>query len=754
MEFLQLVRARGRRWYVSHEHRYAACRLLTLSAAPGTDARAGRGPASSCRLLAPFDEILPARTVSRSRRVCLRRWRRACRALIASSAGQGALVTAAGARFDVLPYQLQPAMALLRGEATRILLADEVGLGKTVQAGLVVAELIARGRAERVLVLTPAGLRDQWAGELAVRFGLQAVVADAVGMRQLARTLPLDVNAWTTTPVAIASIDYVKRPEVLPAVASCRWDILAIDEAHAAVGDSERHEAVRQLAARASHVLLLTATPHGGDDHAYEALCGVGAGPGDRLLVFRRTRQHIHGGPRRRTRMLRVRVSRDERIMLDALSAYHDAVRREHGSRALELSVLDKRAFSSAWSLAESVDRRQRQLEGLTSDNEDARQLTLPLDVDGESSGDDAAPEWPPDLELSDVALEQHLLADLSKSARAAAARESKVAALARLLRRCGESAVVFTEYRDTALHVSRCLGGVPVLHGGLSRDERRQLVGAFNDASYPVIVATDAGGLGLNLQRRCRLVVNLELPWSPTRLEQRIGRVDRIGQERRVHAIQLVGRETGESSVLARLQERRSVAERVLDGNARSDRLDDAARQEGARVVALKPFAARQDQAALAALETSRWWVAKARWRLRTRMAGRAVLVFRARTQEGRDSGRSQLIAIAAPSRVIDTPGIRSAADAAAADWLAAQADVDDAYWRVRLDREEWIVERDANASVTARQSGLFDHRIEQLRSAHGSICDSPLVARLAALKERPAIRAYVLDLMLVLLP
>jgi len=752
MEFLQLVRARGRRWYVSHEHRYAACRLLTLSAAPGTDPGAGRAPAS-CRLLTPFDEILPAATVSRPRRVSLRRWCRACRALIASSAGHGALVTAAGARFDVLPYQLQPAMALLRGEATRILLADEVGLGKTVQAGLVVAELIARGRAERVLVLTPAGLRDQWASELAVRFGLQAVVADAVGMRQLARTLPLDVNPWTTTPVAIASIDYVKRPEVLPAVAACRWDVVAIDEAHAAVGDSERHEAVRQLAMRASHVLLLTATPHGGDDRAYEALCGVGEGPGDRLLVFRRARQEIHGGPARRTRMLRVRASRDERVMLEELSAYHAAVRREHGNRALELSVLDKRAFSSAWSLAESVDRRQRQLESSTPGDEDSLQLTLPLDVDGEGSGDDAAPEWPRDLELSDVALERHLLADLSKSARSAAARESKIAALVRLLRRCGEAAVVFTEYRDTALHVSRCLGGVPVLHGGLSRDERRQLVAAFNEGRCPVIVATDAGGLGLNLQRRCRLVVNLELPWNPTRLEQRIGRVDRIGQERRVHAIQLVGRETGESSVLARLQARRSAAERVLDGNARSDRLDDA-REEAARVAAIRPFAARQDQPALAALETSRWWVAKARRRLRARMAGRAILLFRARTLEGRHSGHSQLIAIAAPSRLIDTPGIRSAADAAAADWLAARTAVDGAYWRVRLDREEWIAERDAHEGVTVRQPGLFDHRIEQLRSARGGVSDSPLEARLASLKERAAIRGYVLDLMLVLLP
>jgi superfamily II DNA or RNA helicase len=753
MEFLQLVRARGRRWYVGDERPYAECRLVTLNAAPGSDPGAGRAQAS-CRLLTPFDEILPAATVSRPQRVGRRQWRQACRALIASTAGGGALVTAAAGRFDVFAYQLQPAMALLRGDATRILLADEVGLGKTVQAGLVIAELIARGRAERVLVLTPAGLRDQWSGELSLRFGLQAVVADAVGMRQLARTLPLDVNPWTTTPVAIASIDYVKRPEVLPAVSACRWDVLAIDEAHAAVGDSERHDAVRHLAASASHVLLLTATPHGGDDRAYDALCGLGARPGDRLLVFRRTRQEIHGGPGRRTRMLRVGTNGAERQMLDALSAYHDAVRREHGSRALELSVLDKRTFSSAWSLAESVDRRRQRLERSPSGDDDNRQLTLPLDADGEGSGDDLAPEWPPDLELSDVALERRLLADLSRAARLAAARESKIAALRRLLRRCGESAVVFTEYRDTALHVSRCLGGVPVLHGGLSRDERLQLVAAFNDGRCRVIVATDAGGLGLNLQRRCRLVVNLELPWNPTRLEQRIGRVDRIGQRRRVHAVQLVGRGTGESSVLSRLQQRRSAADRVLDVETRCDPLGDASQQEAARVEAIRPFAAREDRS-LASLESSRWWVARARRRLRIHMKGRAFLIFRARTLENGTGGNCQLIGIAAPSRLADGPDVRSAAETAAADWLASQTVIDQAYWRVRLDRERWIADRNSN-EISTEQPGLFDHRIEQLRSAGGPACDAPLDARqhLASLETRAAIRGHVLDLMLVLLP
>ena len=96
-------------------------------------------------------------------------------------------------------------------------------------------------------------------------------------LRRLATTLPIGVNPWSTLAVADASVDYVKRPEVLPAVAACSWDIVVVDEAHGVAGDSDRHAAVHALASRASYVLLLTATPHSGDRRAFEALCGLGA---------------------------------------------------------------------------------------------------------------------------------------------------------------------------------------------------------------------------------------------------------------------------------------------------------------------------------------------------------------------------------------------------------------------------------------------------------------------------------------------
>jgi SNF2 family DNA or RNA helicase len=148
----------------------------------------------------------------------------------------GSLRTARNARIDLLPHQLEPAIAILRGLGTRPLLADAVGLGKTIQAGLVVSELLTRGSIERVLVLTPPGLREQWLQELEERFAIRAAGVDGHILRRFAFTLPVGVNPWRALSFVVASIDYVKRPEVFPAASSCRWDLVIVDEAHACAG--------------------------------------------------------------------------------------------------------------------------------------------------------------------------------------------------------------------------------------------------------------------------------------------------------------------------------------------------------------------------------------------------------------------------------------------------------------------------------------------------------------------------------------
>src|SRR5207247_2240627 len=158
---------RRSRWRVVDVRDYGSCQVVRLRAVAPADAGLER------RVLMPFDVVEPADVASTRRFVRRATWRRACRALVAAETPPGSPAPASAARIDLLPYQLEPALAIVRGLAARVLLADEVGLGKTIQAGLVAAELLARGSIERVLILTPAGLRDQWSGELSSRFSIQ-----------------------------------------------------------------------------------------------------------------------------------------------------------------------------------------------------------------------------------------------------------------------------------------------------------------------------------------------------------------------------------------------------------------------------------------------------------------------------------------------------------------------------------------------------------------------------------------------------
>ena len=568
-----IVLVRRCRWRVMSVQRFDACAVVTL-----------HGIASPCagieqRFVEPFDRFAPVAPIARPLRVSPGAWRRACRAALAAAVPPSGLRAPLRARIDLLPYELEPALAVVRGLGCRVLLADEVGLGKTVQAGLVAAELRARGVAGRVLVLTPAGLRDQWRTELHDRFALQPRIVDASAVREMAATLPPDTDPWTTIDIAIASIDYVKRPDVLAGAARKPWDLVIVDEAHGAASDSDRRAAVDALCARAAYVVLLTATPHNGDADAFSSLCRLGRVADDRLLVFRRTRRDAAVGRRRHARILRIRPTAAERRLHTALRRFSDAVVAERPRAWLALSVLHKRALSSAAALATSIDRRLAALDAPTSVDAEGAQLLLPLDP-GDTMREDEPPRWDEEVALTNVERERRLLRALAEAARSAARRESKIRALARLLRRVHEPVLVFTEYRDTLSHLQRALRRrTIVLHGGLTREARRAALDAFAATSDAVMLATDAAGEGLNLQADCRIVVNLELPWNPLRLEQRIGRVDRIGQRRTVHALHLIARGTGETTLLKRLRARLVRA--------------------GAAIGAPDPFGAREERAA-----------------------------------------------------------------------------------------------------------------------------------------------------------
>ncbi len=472
------------------------------------------------------------------------------------------LRSARAASIDIFPFQLEPALALIRGRAARVLLADEVGLGKTIQAGLILAELQQRGWCERALVVCPAGLCQQWADELRQRFRITAAIFDAPALRHFTPTLPYGVNPWSVEAVSITSIDFIKQPEVLRAVTSVLWDIVIIDEAHQAATAPRRAAAANLLAQRSRHVVLVTATPHDGDDAAYRALCAIGEiGRDDPLLMFRRNRETVGLKRTRRVHLLPVQPGPLEIDMHRLLAAYAKRlwqIGTGDGARSAQLvaMVLSKRAMSSASSLAMSIDRR---LACFSGHDAAAIQSGLPFDrLEEDEGAADGAPLLP--TPAFDRIEEEDALRAILDVAERARHDESKVRALVRLLRRVSEPAVVFTEYRDTLAMLEetlRPLRRVALLHGGLSTVERRAAVHAFNTGVADLLLATDAGSEGLNLQSRCRLVVNLELPWNPIRLEQRIGRVDRLGQLRPVHAIHLFANGTAEATVLASLHRR-----------------------------------------------------------------------------------------------------------------------------------------------------------------------------------------------------
>jgi superfamily II DNA or RNA helicase len=479
------------------------------------------------------------------------------------------LWTAASAAIELWPYQLEPALAAIAG-ATRLLLADAVGLGKTIQAGLLLAELRERGWVERALIVCPAGLRDSWARELRDRFAIAAAVVDQAALAERVAALPSGVNPWAGHDVTIASIDFIKRPEVLAAIEREPIDLVIADEAHHLAPGTDRGAAVTRLAARAPWCVLVSATPHSGDQSAFDYLTTIGS-TGDPLAIFRRGRRDVGLAVSRRTHLLGVLPTPDEMSLLTDVNRYAQAIWQARGLEdpavRLIAVTLARRAASSRRAIERTLRRR---FDLLVSADAGPIQPALPWDDEDRADDveEDAALGTPGLDNLADerAAIEQLLLLA------GRCETSSKIRRLQRILDRAGEPAVVFTEYRDTLDEVAAALSGskrVGAIHGGVPLELRRAAVEAFNRGDVDVLVATDTAGEGLNLHHRCRLVIDLELPWNPQRLEQRVGRVDRLGQRRTVHAIRLFHPGTIEHRVLGQLHVRQRRADAALEDTA-----------------------------------------------------------------------------------------------------------------------------------------------------------------------------------------
>lgn len=551
----QAVLCRGRRWRLRHSR--------TDGAVFDLDALARPGQVDSVRLLSPPDvvHVLPARVWHQSRRA----WGHALRRLAVRAPGDERCEAAFGATVSPLAPQWVPMLALLSGRVRRLLLADDVGMGKTVQAGLLLRELHDRMPAARSLTVVPAGLVRQWERELARHFAVQASVLDS---SVLAARTQAGIIAEAAIPgeTCLISMDTVRQPEVTALLACASWDLLVVDEAHLLAPGTARREAIAGLAAVSSRLLLMSATPFTGDTHGDRLLLSMGlqrAHP-DRILVVTRAPRSM-GRPAVRQRVARLSLPAAERRLHRRLDAYVARAMRdtaEDGPGRLAAVVLRRRACSSLHALDISLQRRLDLLgqPGVPPDE----QLELPLA--DEYDADDAClrvPAW------TDLDAERATLRALALDVRACTGPGNKVRWLARWARRCREPVLVFTEYADT-LRVLRQLllttHKVTCIYGAQTSEQRQLATDRFRGGDVEVLLATDAAAEGLNLHERCRLVVHIDVPWTPRRLAQRTGRLDRIGQRHRVRSTILVTRGTNDEHALATLTTRQSLVAAAHD--------------------------------------------------------------------------------------------------------------------------------------------------------------------------------------------
>ncbi len=540
-------------------------------------------------------------------------WSRAHLVLGASLVRETGLVT--GARFGRVAleaYQVAPALRVLAKPRPALLIADDVGLGKTIEAGLAMLELMVRGRASRILIVTPPGLMDQWRAELAEKFGLNfTLIENAAGLARVQTDLPAGTNPWDALPHVITSLDYLKKETVRNRALRKRWDLVIVDEDHALAEAGTPDNPYRTQRTRlglalreaARGLLLLTATPHNGYSHSLRSLIELveptrGSLAGSREDVQRRIetarirrmkaqiRRRLPDGreepvfPRRTVRGIEVTPATElERDLLRKVASYCSRTARgATGTEEAELvgfamQIVKKRALSSRAALAKTIEHRLDALRDEEAreeppDRADLRDLQADLPLN-EAAAERAARRIlrsaiPADerRRKSEIRALNAIRRILKKLPAADPKIEALVAELHRVFDQdSGEKAIVFTEYRDTLEAIQSRLDADPdlagryvILRGGLTRGQRGRRQEAFERPEIRVLLATDAASEGLNLQRSCRRVIHFELPWNPNRLEQRNGRVDRYGQEREPVIRYLYYPDSPEDSVLDQL--------------------------------------------------------------------------------------------------------------------------------------------------------------------------------------------------------
>ncbi|MBB5233178.1 helicase-related protein [Deinococcus budaensis] len=520
-----------------------------------------------------------------------------------------------------LPHQITAVYGeMLNRQPLRFLLADDPGAGKTIMAGLLIKELMVRGEVERCLIVAPGGLVEQWQDELAQKFGL---AFDLLSRDRI--TASRTADPFGESPFWIARMDMLSRnPELQARLAAHEWDLIVVDEAHrmsAHVAGSDpkytkRFLLGRELAQQTRHFLLMTATPHNGKDEDFglfmslldaDRFEGRSAGKVNASDLMRRMvkedLKRFDGRPlfpERVSQTVAYALSPEEQALYDDVTDYvreemNRADRLDENRRVnvgFALQTLQRRLASSPEAIYQSLRRRRERLEARVREE---TTVHLPTADDWEEFDDLG--------EAEAEALEQEVL-DRATSAQTVQELQAEIGMLTQLeqqalrLRNSRRDAkwaqlsdvlqspqmfhpdgerrklIVFSEARDTlhylASRIRTLLGqeeAVELIHGGVSREARRAIVERFNHGrDLKVLIANDAAGEGLNLQT-ANLMVNYDLPWNPNRLEQRFGRIHRIGQEEVCFLWNLVAAGTREGDVYATLLNKLEAQASALGG-------------------------------------------------------------------------------------------------------------------------------------------------------------------------------------------
>lgn len=466
-------------------------------------------------------------------------------------------------------YQLVPLLMALKLDPVRLLIADDVGIGKTIEAALIARELLDRGDIERLAVLCPPHLVDQWVTELETRFHIRPVAVTAASASRLERNLPPSESIFSAHPHTVVSLDYIKserrRSEFLRACP----EFVIVDEAHtcAATGQGrhQRYELLKGLAeAPSRHLVLLTATPHSGDEAAFYRLLGLLDRDFERIadatgeerdrLRDRLSRHFVQRRrpdiaewregnlfPRRETKELTYTLTGAWERFFDAVLDYcADIVEAAGGDERRKRlnfwgTLALMRCVASSPAAAVQALRTRAGLE-----EEESEEALRERVFDG---GSDSLPD--DDVEPA-AGTDDPALNDLIARAERLAGQsgDPKLRLLTDHLEQLiadGFNPVVFCRYIATAHYLGRHLEGklkgvtVGVVTGELPAEERKEKVDTLGDAERRVLIATDCLSEGINLQEEFDSVVHYDLSWNPTRHEQREGRVDRFGQEREV---------------------------------------------------------------------------------------------------------------------------------------------------------------------------------------------------------------------------